>query len=369
MTSLRLSVLGLVVLVSCVDAAAVEDGLAPFEAELTVASTYVRSRADESSPEVGLLREGARVRVTACQPDCTQEGAWALLGTDGAVRASMLRRVDPSIAARASDPGPEALIYGRVGKRGITIYTSASARSRVLSRRRIPREMAFFPDEPLRASGWLHRVDGGYVRAGHVELLVPSTFAGTHDPQLPLAFVVRPPRSSGLTRYQTLGVDALGTLPRHAVRIVSARARPAEIPAGARWVDVDLHQQTLTAYEGDHPVFATLMSSGHGARRDWTHPGLYRVQHKLLYSDMHGERGEPYDVDRVPYSLYFNANEALHGTYWHDKFGAPTSHGCVNLSLADARWLFSWAPPALPDQWSAVAVTSDHPDALYVYIR
>jgi hypothetical protein len=69
---------------------------------------------------------------------------------------------------------------------------------------------------------------------------------------------------------------------------------------------------------------------------------------------MHGEGDDPYAVDRVPYTLYFDKGEALHGTYWHDGFGAPASHGCVNLALADALWLFNWAPPKLPENWSAI---------------
>ncbi len=140
------------------------------------------------------------------------------------------------------------------------------------------------------------------------------------------------------------------------------------MPAGAKWVLVDLSQQTLTAYEGDVPVYATLISSGTNQEKSQTNAGLFRVERKMAYSDMHGQLDDPYDVDRVPYTLYYHKNEALHGTYWHDHFGARASHGCVNLALADARWLFDWAPPQLPENWFAInpqeadAELSDRPE-------
>jgi hypothetical protein len=56
------------------------------------------------------------------------------------------------------------------------------------------------------------------------------------------------------------------------------------------------------------------------------------------------------------------------GTTWHDRFGTPVSHGCVNLSLADARWLFDWAPPALPPEWHAVLSDGSGTMPLWVYV-
>ena len=87
------------------------------------------------------------------------------------------------------------------------------------------------------------------------------------------------------------------------------------------------------------------------------------------YSDMHGEPDDPYGVDRVPYVHYFHKNEALHGTYWHDRFGFPASHGCVNLSPADARWLFEWAPPRLPESWSTIDPKTAGLSSLWVFIK
>jgi lipoprotein-anchoring transpeptidase ErfK/SrfK len=71
-----------------------------------------------------------------------------------------------------------------------------------------------------------------------------------------------------------------------------------------------------------------------------------------------------YAVARVPWVMYFHGDQALHGAYWHDQFGTARSHGCVNLAPRDARWLFAWAPPRLPDGWDAVIPTTEDPGML-----
>jgi hypothetical protein len=64
--------------------------------------------------------------------------------------------------------------------------------------------------------------------------------------------------------------------------------------------------------------------------------------------------GDDYYVEEVPYTLYFARGQALHAAFWHDRFGRPITHGCVNLSMADAEWLFDWAPPPLPREWHSI---------------
>jgi lipoprotein-anchoring transpeptidase ErfK/SrfK len=134
--------------------------------------------------------------------------------------------------------------------------------------------------------------------------------------------------------------------------IAYARLRPRAIASTAKWVHVDLARQLLTAYEGDRLVYATLVSTG---RPPHTTPtGRFRVWYKAIHSPMHGEPDDPYYVDEVPYVMFIRKGIALHGTFWHDRFGHRMSHGCVNLSIADAAWLFAWAPPTLPDGWHAI---------------
>jgi lipoprotein-anchoring transpeptidase ErfK/SrfK len=105
-----------------------------------------------------------------------------------------------------------------------------------------------------------------------------------------------------------------------------------------RWIDVNLSAQTLTAYEGNRAVRSVVVSTGR--RYTPTPAGEFRIWIKLKYDDM---AGPGYYLRNVPYVMYFHKGYGLHGTYWHNNFGTPMSHGCVNLSTADAGWLFDWA--------------------------
>lgn len=121
--------------------------------------------------------------------------------------------------------------------------------------------------------------------------------------------------------------------------------RPEGVEADAtRWIVVNLDQQTVEAYADGQLVYATLASTG----RDgwWTKPGSYQIWARLERDLMTGGvPGDPsfYNLDDVPWVLYFDEARALHGTYWHDRFGTRTSRGCVNLTPADAHWLFNFA--------------------------
>jgi hypothetical protein len=144
------------------------------------------------------------------------------------------------------------------------------------------------------------------------------------------------------------------------VRVVKPAKRPQGVGAGDKWVDVDLTQQTVTAYEGDTMVFATLTSTGKQTTPTIT--GLYYVYQKFITHTMRGvsETGTYY-LEEVPWSMYFTQNYALHGAYWHDGFGAIRSAGCVNLSPVDAKWLFGWSGPTVPAGENYVRATNDNP--------
>jgi len=130
-----------------------------------------------------------------------------------------------------------------------------------------------------------------------------------------------------------------------------------------RWIDVELASQTLVAYEGSRPVFATLVSTGRGPRGtdSATPPGVHRIWVKIAYSTM--DNIERDDVDKhysmadVPWVQFFDKAVGLHGTYWHRDFGRVKSHGCVNLAPLDARRLFGWTSPKLPAGWAAAYPT------------
>jgi hypothetical protein len=128
-------------------------------------------------------------------------------------------------------------------------------------------------------------------------------------------------------------------------------ARPDGITPAQQWIDVDLGEQVLVAYEGDKPVYATLTSSG---RAIPTPRGNYPVWAKVTSISM---KSQPYEdkayfVNKVPWVLFFQAHNAIHGAYWHDRFGVTKSHGCVNVAPLDARHLFEWLAPPLPAGWT-----------------
>jgi Uncharacterized protein conserved in bacteria len=112
---------------------------------------------------------------------------------------------------------------------------------------------------------------------------------------------------------------------------------PAEGNSG-RWIDVDLTNQMLYAYEGDTVVRSFLVSTGVAAYPTVT--GQYHIYVKYVSTLM---VGPGYYLPDVPYTMYFYEGYGIHGTYWHNNFGHPMSHGCVNMRTSDAEWMFNWA--------------------------
>jgi hypothetical protein len=107
---------------------------------------------------------------------------------------------------------------------------------------------------------------------------------------------------------------------------------------GKRWIEVDISDQHLTVWQGDVPIFETTVSTGKPGYR--TLPGTFRVYRKYELTRM---TGPDYDTPDVPWTMYYSGDFAIHGAYWHDNFGTPVSHGCVNLRVPEARAIFEWA--------------------------
>lgn len=242
------------------------------------------------------------------------------------------------------------------------------------------------------ADGWAKINDDQWVK---IEILgdeiLPSRFAGVQLPEAPLpytmAWTLRHLRAS-----KTPGADSSDDNPymyRYTrVNIYTsvevdgylwyqigedewvhqfdvAKIIPTEKPEGVdthKWVSVDLYEQVAIAYEDDRPVFATLVSSGLSA---WsTNEGIFHVYLRFPRTLMSGAYSQPdfYYLEEVPWTMYFDDDIALHGTYWHDGFGYRQSHGCVNLSITDAYWLFNWAD----DEFDFANEDYEGP-AVYVY--
>lgn len=126
---------------------------------------------------------------------------------------------------------------------------------------------------------------------------------------------------------------------------VTPNTTPPEGVTGDRWMEINLFEQTLSVYDGRQLVFATMIASG--LDPFWTRPGLFQIQQKLETTPMRGsfevDRSDAYYLEDVPWTMYFDQARALHGAYWRTNMGFPQSHGCVNLTIGDSRWIFDWA--------------------------
>lgn len=155
------------------------------------------------------------------------------------------------------------------------------------------------------------------------------------------------------------------------------KAIPGPLPKGykpgEKWIDVNLTQQMVLAYEGTDLVYATLTSTGKEDKNDpakdhSTPTGQWRIREKHVAATMDGDVASdgPYSIEDVPWIAYFHGSYALHGAFWHGDFGRTRSHGCVNLVPEDARRLFAWADPQVPEGWHGVNATADRPGTTVV---
>jgi L,D-transpeptidase catalytic domain len=143
---------------------------------------------------------------------------------------------------------------------------------------------------------------------------------------------------------------------------------PADLKPGEKWIDVDLAHQTLVAFEGDKPVYATMISSGKHNNDDpdknhRTPSGDFRIREKHVSATMDddGASDGTYSIEDVPWIMYFHGGYALHGAFWHSAWGHERSHGCINMTPTDARTIFGWVGPTLPDGWHGVHQTDANP--------
>ena len=162
-------------------------------------------------------------------------------------------------------------------------------------------------------------------------------------------------RAGSVRYYETKGGGWLRD--EHLVRVNPMRRRPGWAKPGRTWLDVSILKQTLVAYVGTKPVYATLVSTGAAGLGDpeKTHStvrGRFLIHTKHVTATMSSDEvGDAFDLRDVPYVQYFTDGYALHAAYWHNSFGKPRSHGCINLSPRDAMWLFEWTDPPVPAAW------------------
>ncbi len=128
-----------------------------------------------------------------------------------------------------------------------------------------------------------------------------------------------------------------------------------------KWIEVDLAKQLVRAWEGTRLAMEFPISSGKWAP---TPIGEFKIWYKTRSQSMIGgskDLGTYYNLSNVPHNMFFYRGYALHGAYWHNDFGQPMSHGCVNEPLANASQIFDWAGPVLPEGKNAILATNDNP--------
>lgn len=132
------------------------------------------------------------------------------------------------------------------------------------------------------------------------------------------------------------------------------------VSSADKWIEIDLSEQKLVAWDGGSKYLETPISSG----KAWTPTptGEYNIWAKMKYTKMSGGvkgTSSYYYLPNVPYTMFFYKGYGLHGTYWHNNFGHPMSHGCVNLPTPIAEKLFYWTEPQLPAGKSSVLASRE----------
>jgi hypothetical protein len=313
-------------------------------------------------------------------------------------------KTDPGGAPDPTPAGEDTPWYAREGARKtVTLGDLHEAEGPVFQRMVRGFYLALDKETSFYAGKFWHTTHGLYAPADHILVHKSTTeYEGVHvsDPdekrKLPVGFILglharqyrfddddKLKRGEHVDRFTIVGLtgnkkvvddrkyyetidgwwtrDVDGTMTRPG-------PPPPDLAPSEKWIDVNLTTQTLVAFEGDKPVYATLLSSGrhddHDPAKDHrTQMGSFRIREKHVSATMDDDSASdgPYSIEDVPWIMYFNKSYALHGAFWHSSFGHERSHGCVNLNPHDAKEIFGWATPVLPTGWHGVRATDANP--------
>ncbi len=294
------------------------------------------------------------------------------------------------VAPPPAEPTPGVLLYGRSAP-GLGDQPKRSSRALTFGHAKARSGFALLSTFDYEDRRYGLTTDLTVIPIDRTRVVKPSSFHGiTLDDEvsLPVAFVRskhasrwQKGPSGGITRGAPLGFreavpltgrehriggvsyweakDGSFIMVDQAVRIDAPRSYPAWSAGGRKWIDVSILKQSLVAYEGKKPVYATLVSTGADGIGDpkktrSTIQGAFLIHTKHVSVTMDEDKaGDQFDFRDVPFVQYFTEGFALHAAYWHDEFGTPRSHGCVNLAPIDAAWLFNWTTPEVPAAWHA----------------
>jgi hypothetical protein len=198
-----------------------------------------------------------------------------------------------------------------------------------------------FRDTPLVSFGFVNAIHAS-IETKRTPGYFPQDYTGNFLPQYSTVHVYDIAEAGGMEWFN-VGPDEWVEA-RFVGRVMLAEAPPEGVTNG-RWIEINLQEQTVSVYENNRLVFATLVASG--VDFYWTRPGLFQVYQKLDTTPMMGafeaDRSDFYYLEDVPWTLYYDEARALHGAYWRARLGFPQSHGCVNMTTGDAQWLYNWA--------------------------
>lgn len=410
-----LCVLGLALLVapriSHADGAWIEAGDIPLP-EWAKSVEIVRDDEALSSapggPRRGLIAAGVRLPLLGATrgPGCLSR--WLLVGPLAYICSDKVKlSADPAGVDASIHPVPTDAMpyrYYFVGKDGADAYAKLGDIDDESPAEQLERgwSIAGVGEVQYHGASYVLTRKGRYVSRAQVGAIVPFAFHGEEvtKPELDFGWIL--PDKTNVLADAKAGAKIVGTRTRlqkidvleskkvgkdtflrigdaqwinaASARVPTTAPRPDEIPSNGRWIDVELATQTLVAYQGDKPVFATVVSTG---RVPGTTPkGLHKIWVKLRSTTMSNaddakdttDDSTPYSIEDVPWVQYFSNGVALHGAFWHRKFGNVNSHGCVNLTPLDAMRLFDWSLPRLPRGWDAVFPTSAEPPS-WVRVR
>jgi len=360
------------------------EGGGPGDMELFVEPTRASGKRGVTAPGASLPFFGAK-RGAGCSYPWWLVGPLAWTCSDGAD----LSPAEPAAPARPAGTNGLTATYFFVASKGADAYDSVEAASDGAPNRELEGGWAVAIVAQRTApegtgERWGQTSRGLWIAMRDLEPARPSAFHGevVIEGRLDFAWIVSD--RAGVWALPSAKGKPTGARPRFervtvledngpmvrvgdaAWMLASDLGRPTRVAPplevtrlSERWIDVDVASQTLVAYEGTRPTYATLVSTGRGVG-GMTPTGVHRVWVKILASDMGNatrDDEEHYSLEDVPYVQFFDGAVALHGTYWHGDFGRVRSHGCVNLAPLDAQWMFAFTEPRLPGGWVAAYPT------------
>jgi hypothetical protein len=364
-----------------------------------VAPNYLRvpSKEEQFKYEMRLERHLRNYEKLAKQWDVMEFGANDVpLSPSGAATGPVPpEREVPNLNVRYGGEGDESTPWWLVGERRIPNIASFAAPGYAVIAGRIKRHAglalidSFVASEGAMGRRFAVSVDGRLVPSDKIKAEGASKFHGEElsEVSLPVAF----PWREGAREWKSVGrgLESGEALPLRKLIALSGKVQsisgvrhvetkggiwlrsndlkvaplPSALPwfakNGVRWIDISILSQTLVLYEGSRPVYATLISSGRDGLGDpsktrSTPTGTFRIYQKHVTTTMDSDAADDeFELRDVPWVMYFKGGYALHAAYWHDDFGRSRSHGCVNLSPIDARYIFNWTTPDTPPDWHA----------------